>query len=43
MREKVHEKLEMEAEGVACIPIEDFRIMLIEHINFMSQFVCEGR
>jgi hypothetical protein len=44
MRETVREKLEsMEAEGVTCIPIEDVRIMLSEHYNFMYQLIYEGR
>ena len=44
MRETVREKLEsMEAGGVTCIPIEDVRIMLSEHYNFMYQLIYEGR
>jgi len=33
----------MEAEGVTCIPIEDVRIMLIEHYNFMHRLFYEDR
>jgi hypothetical protein len=44
MRETVQEKLEsMGAEGITCIPIEDVRIMLTEHYNFMYRLIYEGR
>ena len=44
MRETVRNKLEsMEAEGVTCIPIEDVRIMLTEHCNFIYRLIYEGR
>jgi len=44
MRETAREKLEsMEAEGVTCIPIEDVRIILTEHYNFMYRLIYEVR
>ena len=43
-RESVREMLEsMEAEGISCIPIEDVRIILTEHYNFMYQLIYTGR
>jgi hypothetical protein len=43
-RESVREMLEaMEADGISCIPIEDVRIILTEHYNFMYQLIYEGR
>jgi Zn-dependent membrane protease YugP len=43
-RESVREMLEnMEAEGISCIPIEDVRIILTEHYNFMYQLIYAGR
>jgi len=43
MRETVQEKESMEAEGITCIPIEDVRIMLTEHYNFMYRLIYEVR
>lgn len=43
-RESVREMLEaMEADGISCNPIEDVRIILTEHYNFMYQLIYEGR
>ena len=40
MRETVQDKLNsMEMEGITCIPIDDVRIMLTEHYNFMYRLV----
>jgi hypothetical protein len=43
-RESVREMLEnMEAQGISCIPIEDVRIILTEHYNFMYQLIYTAR
>jgi hypothetical protein len=42
-RLKMSDYESMEAEGVTCIPIEDVRIMLTEHYNFMYRLIYEGR
>jgi transcription initiation factor IIE alpha subunit len=44
MRDSIREKLEsMEAEGIACIPISDVRIILNEHYNLMYQIIYDDR
>ena len=42
-REPVREILQgMEAEGIFCIPIEDVRIILTGHCNFMYRLIYPG-